>query len=74
MAEQTPVKAKRPTGNAEGVTVAQGMEKAPKQGEVSGHGPFPANYICWSCGAINFVPGGAYAFYCWRCWVYNLAP
>jgi hypothetical protein len=72
--QKAPVKAKKPTGSAEGVTVAQGMEKEPPKSEVSGHGAWPANYICWNDGALNYVPGGVYAFYCWRCWAYNLAP
>ena len=72
--EQEPVQAKKPSGNHESVSVAQGLEKEPPSGEVSGHGSWPANYICWHDGAINFVPGGVYSFYCWRCWAYNLAP
>ena len=73
--EQKPVKAKKPTGGAEGVTVAQGLEKEPaKKAEVSGHGAYSAYYSCWNCGATNYVPGGYYAFYCWKCYAYNVAP
>jgi hypothetical protein len=55
--------------------VASGQKKAPpSKGDVEGHGYYPANYICWACHRINFVPGGVYAFYCWHCWRYNLAP
>jgi hypothetical protein len=57
------------------VQVASGQKKAPpSKGDVEGHGYYPANYICWACHRINFVPGGVYAFYCWHCWRYNLAP
>jgi hypothetical protein len=57
------------------VQVAAGQKKeSPSKGDVAGHGAWPANYICWRCHRINYVPGGIYAFYCWHCWVYNLAP
>jgi hypothetical protein len=69
-----PAQGKKPTGNHEGVTVAQGLEKEPSKSEVSGHGYYPNNYMCWNDHAINFVPGGIFAFYCWRCWAYNVAP
>jgi hypothetical protein len=54
------------------VSVAAGLRKAPA-GEVTGHGPYPGNYACWNCGALNFVPGGIYGFYCWRCRAWNTA-
>lgn len=66
---------KPPKAFNEKVLVAAGLKKAPAEaGEVSGHGAWPANYICWGCGAINFVPGGIYGFYCWRCGRFNTAP
>ena len=73
--EQRPLQGKKPSGDHEGVTVAQGLEKEPApKAEVIGHGPFPAWYFCWNDGAANWVPGGYYSFYCWSCWAYNLAP
>ena len=69
MSEQSETKGKRPKGNLEGVNVAQGAEKQP-QAEVSGHAA-GRNYICWNCGARNWVPGGYDYFICWRCGAIN---
>lgn len=69
-------KGKRPPKTFNGkVLVAAGLKKDPAaNAEVSGHGAYPANYMCWRCGAINFVPGGIYGFYCWSCGAFNTAP
>ncbi len=57
------------------VQLAAGTKKPPKSsGEVTGHGDYPANYSCYYCGRLNFVPGGIYAFYYWFCYRLNLAP
>jgi hypothetical protein len=59
----------------ESVQLAAGSKKEIKaQGEVAGHGDYSANYSCYFCGRLNFVPGGIYAFYCWFCGRLNLAP
>lgn len=75
MATQKPKgkKAKKPSGNLEGIKVAQGLRKEPKtKGEVAGHTSPGAWYNCWNCGALNYVPFGWNYFYCWRCGALNL--
>jgi len=57
------------------VQIVAGLKKAPTgNGDVSGHGNYPAYYACNCCGRWSFVPGGVYSFYCWSCWCYQLAP
>jgi hypothetical protein len=64
--EHKGTKGRKPEGNLEGVKVAQGLEKEPRsQGEVSGHAS--GGYVCWNCGALNWVPPGWHYFYCWNC-------
>lgn len=66
---------KPPKALNESVQLAAGSKKpAASGGEVTGHGDYPANYSCYYCGRLNFVPGGIYAFYCWFCYRLNLAP
>jgi hypothetical protein len=76
MAQSEPkgTKARKPTGNLEGVKVAQGLEKEPtSKAEVTGHtAPYPgAWYICHCDGAANWVPGGWNYFYCYRDYCLN---
>lgn len=64
-------KGQKPSGNLEGVKVAEGLEKAPQsKGEVAGH-IGPGLFICWNDGALNYVPGPYSYFWCFRCYALN---
>jgi hypothetical protein len=70
--EPKPKKGKKVTKSLEGVNVSKGLKKAPAvKGEVAGHMSPGAYYLCWHCGASNFVPFGWVYFHCWRCWAFN---
>jgi len=71
MSEADKEKAQKPSGNLEGIKVAQGQEKAPKEGEVGGHMSTGEWYICWHCGARNWAPYGWNYLYCWNCGALN---
>jgi hypothetical protein len=65
--EHKGIKAKKPSGNLDGVRVAQGLEKAPtSKAEVTGHTSPGEWYLCHCDGAANWVPAGWNYFYCYR--------
>ncbi|HUK23699.1 MAG TPA: hypothetical protein VLV49_03895 [Terriglobales bacterium] len=60
-------KGKKVSGSLEGVNISKGGKKAPaSKGEVTGHASSGAWYVCWACGALNYVPYGYDYFICWR--------
>jgi len=67
----TDKKAQKPAKSLEGAKVAQGEKSAPKEGEVSGHMSLGGWYLCWHCGARNYVPYGWNYFYCWNDYALN---
>lgn len=70
MTEHKSSKAKKPEGNLEHVKVAQGLEMEPKvKPEVAGH--ISAMFLCFNCGASNWVPPGHAYFICWKCGALN---
>jgi hypothetical protein len=60
-------KAKKPHGNLENVTVAQGLKKQPSgEAEVTGHSTHPM-VLCCRCHRPNYTPPEFPYFYCWYC-------
>ena len=65
-------KAKKPQGDIESAKVSKGLKKSPGgKTEVAGHMSPGAFYLCWACGASNWVPYGWSYFYCWNDLVLN---
>ncbi|HEY1265385.1 MAG TPA: hypothetical protein VGF06_17775 [Terriglobales bacterium] len=65
-------KGKKVSGSMEKVNVAKGLKKPPaSKGEVAGHMSYGEVFLCWACGARNYVPYGWNYFICWYDGVLN---
>jgi hypothetical protein len=66
-----PKKGKKVDSNVDSAKVAVGLKEAPANKEVAGHMSYGGIYLCWACGAANYVPAGWNYFTCWRDGVFN---